>query len=86
MAKKINCKHGLDRMQELEARKIKRKLLDKDEATKKLIMQKYLLWQSNKCGVSFLYWLKNDNIIIFSALMRIENWQKLIFDHEVSVA
>lgn len=85
MAKKINCKDGLNHAQELEARKIRRKLLEKDEATIKLVAQKYLWWQKNKNNRSFFCYLVGEDKVLCSALDRVENWQNLVFEHPVEI-
>ena len=80
MAKKINCKDGLNHTQELEARKIRRKLLEKDEATIKLVVQKYLWWFNNgKKKTYFMFWLSGADKVMYSALSRMNNWQQLVF-------
>ena len=69
MAKKINCKHGLDRKQEIEARRLRVKLEVGDES----VLAKYhLLWENwfKAPSMSFETYIQQNNIVYFSAYVR----------------
>ena len=70
MGKKINCKHGLDRKQEIQARRIKEKIIKFDED----IFNEYYLyrneWLKSHSNVSFKEFLKQKNIVHYSAYVR----------------
>ena len=78
MAKKIHCKHGLDHSEEIQARRLRSKLENRDaELTEEV---KALYWQwIKKPNKSFLNWLiDNDKKVLSSALTRMDDWTTLI--------
>lgn len=78
MAKKIHCKHGLEGKEEIEARRLRRKLEIGDEELEKEIKALYAKW-FEKPNKSFLNWLvDNDKKVLSSALARMNDWTILI--------
>lgn len=76
MAKKINCKHGLDRNQEIEARRLRIKLEQGEEETLAKYHEIYVAWCKSK-EPHFADFLKNQDIICYSAYVRIKDKFKL---------
>ncbi len=70
MAKKINCKHGLDKKQEIEARRLRVKLEQGDEETLARYHKIYVVWRESK-EPNFEEFLKKQDIICYSAYARI---------------
>lgn len=69
MAKKINCKHDLDKKQEIEARRVRVKLENGDTE----VMQKYHhIWEQwfKAPSMSFDSYLRNSDVILYSAYVR----------------
>lgn len=74
--KKINCKDGLNYKEEIQARKMRRKLEENDEELIQKVMELYAKWYK-KPNKSFLSWLKDkDEKVLSSALSRLDNWQE----------
>lgn len=70
---KINCKKGLSPKQELEARRLKRKLLDSSEREKVYveILKVFDDYKNDyKYETTFLTYLKDVNPVLFSACIR----------------
>lgn len=76
MAKKINCKHGLDRKQEIEARRLRVKLEQGDEETLERHHKLYVAWYNSK-ETHFADFLKKQDFICYSAYTRITDKIKL---------
>lgn len=76
MAKKINCKHGLDKKQEIEARRLRVKLEQGDEETLARYHKIYVAWCNSK-QPHFADFLKEQDIICYSAYARIKDKFKL---------
>lgn len=72
MVKKINCKDGLDKKQEIEARRLRVKLEEGDEETLAKYHDIYVAWYNSK-EPSFAEFLKNKNIVYASAYARIKD-------------
>lgn len=70
MAKKINCKHGLDKKQEIEARRLRVKLEQGDEETIETYHKLYVAWSNSK-EQYFVDFLKRQDLIYYSAYARI---------------
>ncbi|MBQ8043784.1 MAG: hypothetical protein IJ272_06520 [Clostridia bacterium] len=75
MAKKINCKHGLDKKQEIEARRLRVKLEQGDEETLAKYHKIYVAWYYSK-EPNFADFLKRQDIIFYSAYARITDKTK----------
>lgn len=69
--KKINCKDGLSRKQELLARRLKDKLIEENEETLKLKEEYIRLWHNSDIP-TFLEFLKIKDPIFYSAFKRIK--------------
>ena len=69
MIKHINCKHGLDKNQELEARRIRTKLEARDNETLKVYNKLYMEHKEVGKG-SFEEFLKEKDIVLYSAYER----------------
>lgn len=68
MSKKINCKHGLDKRDEIEARRLKTKILAEDKNT---LFCYHMLWiKSSTFEKTFEDFLKEENIVLYSAYVR----------------
>lgn len=69
MGKKINCRHELDKKQEIQARRLRVKLDNKDPET---LHQYYLLWLNwlEISGISFKEFLKQKDVVYYSAYIR----------------
>ena len=76
MAKKINCKDGLDKKQEIEARRLRVKLEQGDEETLAKYHEIYVAWYNSKVP-HFADFLKEQDIIYYSAYVRITDKNKL---------
>lgn len=66
---KINCRHGLDKIQEIQARRIRAKL----EAEEKETIEKYRrLWKawSSVSKMSFEQYLVSQDVVVYSAYIR----------------
>ena len=78
MAKKIHCKHGLDGREEIEARRLLRKLETGDETLVNEVKTLYITW-INKPSKPFLNWLvDNDKRALSSALSRMDDWTRIL--------
>lgn len=78
MAKKIHCKHGLDRREEIEARRLRRRLEIGDIELSQEVKNLYAEW-FKKPTKSFTNWLiDNDKKVLSSALTRMDDWTTLI--------
>lgn len=81
MGKKINCKHGLTHKQEIEARRLKDKLLKlTTEPVPELSLWKNK-WLENKeyQYSTFEQFLKRNNIVLYSALKRLHTKENDIY-------
>lgn len=69
MVKQTNCKHGLNKMQEIRARRLRCKL---EEGEKETIEQYNKFWQEwhSAHGVSFSTYLKENDVVFYSAYVR----------------
>ena len=67
--KKINCRHGLNERQELEARKLRIKLEEGESTTLELYNSLYKSWFSSN-EPSFISFLIEKNMVYYSALKR----------------
>lgn len=72
--RKINCKHGLDRKQEIEARRFRSVIMEETTERKEMLnerLQNLLneFIQNNKMP-SYIMYLKENDIVIYSAFMR----------------
>ena len=81
MARKINCKHGLDKRQELQARRLRVKLEASDSETLETYHKLYMEYLEAP-RESFESFLKNKNIVYYSAISRVVKAQgnKSIYD------
>ena len=69
MAKKIHCKHGLERKQEIEARRLRQKLENNDYQVLREYHMLWLEWARNP-KKSFKEYLKEKDNVHYSAYMR----------------
>jgi hypothetical protein len=76
--KKINCKHGLNHSEEIQARKIKRLLEARDEAYVEMVRELYREWFM-KPKESFFDWLTPKDCVLASAIKRLDDWQLIVF-------
>ena len=76
--KKINCKHGLNNSEEIQARRIKHQLEAGDETYIQLIRELYNKWFM-KPKESFYDWLEPKDKVMVSALKRLPDWQLIVF-------
>ena len=76
MAKKINCKHELDKKQEIQARRLRVKLEQGDEETLERYHKLYVAW-CNSEQPHFADFLREQDIICYSAYVRINDKFKL---------
>ena len=80
MARKINCKDGLDYNGEVHARQIRRLLEKRDEETIKMVRDLHEEW-FKKPREGFLQWLNiSGNKSLSSALKRMDDWTVLLID------
>ena len=78
MAKKVNCKDGLNYNEEVQARKLRWLLEDKDEETISNVKTLYEEW-FKKPKEGFLQWLySSGNKVLSSALKRMDDWTTLL--------
>ena len=70
MKKKINCKHGLSNKEEIEARRLKAKLLSCDKETHKALREHIKQWIITRETQEFEDHLKNKDIVFYSAWLR----------------
>ena len=75
--KKVCCKHGLTKNEEIQARRLRRKLEEGDETSKSMVCQLYNEWYT-KPMESFLDWLTRRDKILASALQRLPNWPEIV--------
>lgn len=80
--KKINCKHELNRKQEIEARRFRKVILEEDIASEreKQLLQRvtslyYSFVQSGKN--SFYKHVKENDIVVYSAFQRVGGMETL---------
>lgn len=74
MAKKINCKHGLTHKQEIEARRLRRKIEENDAETMAEITRLKKLWLHEKERMMFISYLAiNGYDVLCSAILRIKD-------------
>lgn len=72
--RKINCKHGLDRKQEIEARRFRSVIMEETTAKKEILNKRLqslingFVEQSK--APSFIMYLKENDIVVYSAFMR----------------
>ena len=66
--KKINCRHDLNETQELEARKLKKKLAEGDVATLQVYRDMFLEYVKNSSG-PYVDFIKLKNPVYYSALI-----------------
>ena len=76
MAKKINCKDGLDKKQEIEARRLRVKLEQGEQEAISRYHNLYVAWYYSKVP-NFADFLKEQDIIFYSAYARITDKTKL---------
>ncbi len=76
--KKINCKHGLNNSEEIQARRIKRLLEAGDESYILMIRELYREWFM-KPKESFFDWLVLKDKVLTSAIRRLDDWQLIVF-------
>lgn len=78
MTKKINCKDGLDKNEEIQARRARIKLENGDEELLKEVKTLYAEWYK-KPRKSFFDWLAdNDRKVLSSALKRMDDWSVIL--------
>lgn len=70
MVKKINCKHGLDKKGEIEARKVKRKIIEREAEVIQRVRKLFEGYKNSKMP-SFEDYLKRADQIYYSALKRL---------------
>lgn len=70
MNKKINCRHGLNNKEELEARRLKNKLLSGDREAHKIIKDVMRDWLSTRGSISFEEYLKERDKVLYSSWKR----------------
>ena len=81
--KKINCKHGLERRQEIEARLLRRRLEQDPVDEETFLKVKEYFKEYKKSGKqTFFDFLKKKDIVMYSAMLRLqsENHVKLMAD------
>ena len=70
MAKTINCKHGLDRKQEIEARRLKDKLEAREKETVTMFHNLYEEYKNSQSSYTFDEFLKERDMVAYSAYAR----------------
>ena len=80
--KKVNCKHGLNCSEEIQARKLRWQLEAGDEEYNQLIRELYEEWFM-KPKESFYDWLWPQDKILSSALRRMYDWQLTVFGKSI---
>jgi len=67
--KKTNCRHGLNRKQEIEARRIREKL---EESDKQIMAEYHKMWEewNKKPYTSFAEYVKKHSLTYYSAYIR----------------
>ena len=74
MEKKINCKHGLTHKQEIEARRLRRKIEENDADTMKEIASLKKKWLDEKDRMLFISYLAMSGYdVLCSAILRIKD-------------
>ena len=76
--KKINCKHGLNEREEIEARRLKNKLTEGDKETRKIIRKYMSDWLNSDKNTDFREYLRKNDKIAWSA------WIRFCTNNEVS--
>lgn len=76
MAKKINCKHDLDKKQEIQARRLRVKLEAGENETLETYHRLYIAWWESK-EPHFADFLKKQDIVYYSAYTRITEQSKI---------
>lgn len=69
--KKINCKHGLNNRQELEARRLRKKLLSEVER-KEVFLEIRKIFEQYNYTTTFEAYLKEVNPSLYSACARVD--------------
>jgi len=78
MAKKINCKDGLDYKEELQARKMRWRLEEREEEAVQYVKDLYAEWYV-KPQAGFLQWVyTTKSKVLASALKRMDDWTMLL--------
>jgi len=78
MAKKVNCKDGLNYKEEIQARRMRRLLEEGDKEIIELVRALYSKWYK-KPTQGFLQWLYvSEYKILSSALKRMDDWTTLL--------
>lgn len=69
MGKKINCKHGLDNKQEIQARRLRANL---EQGDKDVITEYKKLWEEwfDEPKMGFLEFLQKRDVVYYSAYIR----------------
>lgn len=68
--KTINCKHGLNNSQELQARELRKNILEGDyECIKERVLSLYAEYKKKILG-SFYEYIKEKDIVLYSAFER----------------
>lgn len=72
--KKINCKHGLDGKQEIEARRfrsvIMEETMEKETILKNRVQKLVNEFVGQSLSPSFIMYLKENDIVVYSAFIR----------------
>ena len=74
MNKKVNCKHGLTKKEELLARKLKNKIVQKDEKTIEVIQVLFKQWKASRMEgerMTFGQHVLKRNKALYSAILRV---------------
>lgn len=83
MIRKINCKHGLEKRQELDARRLREKLEEGDKDTIQLFHTLYLESVAIP-NQTFEVYLKEKNNVYYSAYMRaVERCGKIVIHKKI---
>lgn len=70
--KKIKCKHELDPREEIQARRLKDKILSEDKEVYLLLKNSFLIWSDRDNEMlSFEDYLKNKDKVLYSAYKRV---------------
>lgn len=69
--KKMNCKHGLGRKEEIQARRLKDKILEEDiEVIGKRLVELYKSYGQPISGTFYFDYIKEKDLVLYSAFER----------------
>ena len=71
MKKKINCRHGLNEREEIQARRLKNKIIERDYEALQLLRTHVMEWFVSGREITFEEYLQEKNKVVSSAWTRV---------------